>query len=238
MANNLRILYNNVATAVGGSSTAASLSDYKSQYQTGSSFTVTTSAISGPVAVIAVLVGDVGPVTMNANSAINTENTTSTISTTPMAGYGGVKYVAVYYTQASPTTSFSITFSRAVNVSRFIIGNYWSPKYNTSYGISVGYSDSSVKDRLQSGDQYITVMPRNKVMQFDLQYLDESEKFTLFDILRGISVTKPIFISAFPSDTYQDKEQMYSIYGRLSTPPNMSYHTYTMYASSLQFDEV
>ena len=234
---NLRIISKNQVTAVSGSTTGANAAnDYKSQFQSGNSFTVTTTSITGAVAIIAVLAEDVDAVTMTCTTAV-TESTTSTINTTPGIQYGGVKYVALYRTLNSGTTSFAVTFNKTVKVSRFIIGNYWSPTHNMGYGISVGYTDSSTVERLQTGDQYIVALPRHKTMQFELQYLNETDKFTMFDIARVCGKVTPVFVSAFPGDTHQDKEQMYSIYGRFNTPANIAHSTFTMYSSSLQLEE-
>lgn len=232
---NLRIVSNNQVTAVGGSATAAACNDYKSQFQTGTSFTVTTSSLTGAIAIVAVLAEDVGPVTMTVSDSV-TESSTSSTNTTPNVAHGGVKYVALY-TTASAATSFSITFNKSVKVSRFIIGKYWSPTHNVGYGVSVGYNEATTIERLQSGDQYIVKQPKNKTLQFELQYLNEQDKFELFDILRIQGKSTPLFVSVFPQDTFQDKEQMYSIYGRLNTLSNIAYATYTMYTSSLQLEE-
>jgi hypothetical protein len=153
-------------------------------------------------------------------------------------GYGGGKYIVKYYTLASSTTSFTVTFSSSVKVSRFMIGNYWSPKYNTNFGVQVGYEDATTSERLQSGDLYTTIAPRNKTLQFDLQYMDESDKFQLFDIYRSIGKTKPVFVSVFPEDLDKQKEQMYSIYGKFNTLSNISYIMYSIYSSSLQLEEI
>ena len=233
---NLRIVSNNQVTAVGGSATAAACNDYKSQFQSGSSFVVTTSSLTGSIAIVAVLAEDVGPVTMTVSSSV-TENTTSSTNTTPNVAHGGVKYVALY-TTVSGATSFNISFNKVVKVSRFIIGKYWSPTHNVGYGVSVGYNEASTIERLQSGDQYVVKQPKNKTLQFELQYLNEQDKFQLFDIVRIQGKTTPVFASVFPLDTLQDKEQMYSIYGRFNSLPNIAHTTYTMYSSSIQLEEI
>lgn len=235
---NLRILYNNKVTQVNSSATAKSLNDYKSQFDTGTTFTVTTSSVSGPVAVVAMLTESTGSVTMTVTGQTGVTEATTSSFTGQTPGYGGGKYIAKYFTLAAGTTSFTVTFGTAVKVSKFLVGNYWSPKYNTGYGMQVGYADATSFERLQSGDLYSINAPRNKTLQFDLQYMDESDKFQLFDIIKSIGKTKPLFISLFPQDTDQQKEQMYSIYGRLASPPNIGYVTYTMYSSSLQLEEI
>lgn len=232
---NLRIVSNNQVTAVGGSTTAAATNDYKSQFQSGTSFVVTTSSLTGPIAIVAVLAEDIGPVTMTVSSSV-VDSTTSTTNTTPNVAFGGVKYVALY-TTASAATSFTVTFNKSVKVSRFIIGNYWSPTHNVGYGVSTGYNDASSIERLQSGDQYVVKQPKNKILQFELQYLNENDKFQFFDILRVQGKATPLFVSVFPEDALKDKEQMYSIYGRFNTLSNIAHSTFTMYSSSVQLEE-
>ena len=236
--NNLRIVTDNKVTQVNGSSTAKSLNDYKSQTDSGTSFTITTSSVTGPVVIVAMLAEQMGSVTMTVTGQGSVTEATISNFTGQTSGYGGVKYVAKYFTLNSGTTSFTVTFSQSVKVSKFIVGNYWSPKYNTGYGVQVGYEDAATYERLQNGDLYTTVAPRNKTMQFELQYMDESDKFQLFDIYRSVGKAKALFASIFPEDDDQQKEQMYSMYGKFATIGNINYVMYTMYASSIQLTEV
>ena len=65
---------------------------------------------------------------------------------------------------------------------------------------------------LQDGDPYATLSPRNNTLQCDLQYIDESDKFYLFDILKYIGKSKAILVSVFTQDYNKQKEQMYLRY--------------------------
>lgn len=238
--NNLRIVSNNLLTQVNGSTTAKSLNDYKSQTDTNTSFILTTTAVTNsPLAIIAVIADSVGPVTMTVVGELPavTESTTSNFTGQTVSS-GGVKYVVKYLTPAPGRTSFTVTFPASVKISRFIVGNYWSPKYNTGYGVQVGYEDATVNERLQSGDLYTTISPRNKTLQFDLQYMDETDKFQLFDIYRSVGKARAIFVSVFPQNTDQQKEQMYSIYGKFNSLGNIAHTMFTMYSSSLQLEEI
>jgi hypothetical protein len=153
--------------------------------------------------------------------------------------YTGGKYVTVYLDLGTTsTTSFTVSFSSSVSVSRLIIGNYWSPVYNTSYGVQIGVQDNTDYIRLQTGDLYSVLGSRNKTMQFDLQYLTAADKNYLFDIMRSVSKTKPIFVSVFPGSNDPEQEQLYSIYGRVSTPAQISYAMFSMYSSQLQLEEI
>lgn len=234
----LRLVYENKLTQVAGSASHPTLNDFKSQTSTGTSFTLTTSSISGDVAVIAHLPEHNGSITMTITTpyASRTESTVTSSSNLP-AGYGGGKYVAIYLTGVAARTSFAITFNQSVKVSRFIVGNYWSPKYNIPYGISVGYQDLSSQDRLTGGDLYTNPGPRHKTLSFELEYLHESDKFNLFKIIKSVGKTGSIFVSAFPGDTDLEREQMYSIYGKFSELSQIVFAQYTRYTSSVSIEE-
>lgn len=237
--NNLRILYaNKLTNATGGLAPSNLLNDFKSQTSTSSTFTLTTSSLTGKVAVVALLAETTASITMTVNGTAEVESTYSLISSPGTLGYGGGKYVVVYLTLAAATTSFSVTFSSAVKVSRFIVGNYWSPTYNTSFGVQVGYEDLTTTERLQSGDLYNTPGPRHKTLSFSLDYVTDAEKFKLFDIVKLLGKSKPLFVSVFPEDTDVEREQMYSIYGKFTNLPSITYAMFTKYTSSLQLEEI
>lgn len=233
----LRLIYNNQLTQVAGSATHPTTNDYKSQTSTGTSFALTTSAISGNAAVVAYLPEHTGSITMTVTGfpAVTEANVSATSNL--QTGYGGGKYVVVYVTGLSARTSFIVTFSTSVKVSRFIVGNYWSPTYNIPFGISVGHTDTSSSERLQGGDLYTTPGPRNKTLQFQLEYLTDTDKYQFFSILKSVGKIGCIFVSAFPEDTDKAREQMYSIYGKLTGLSAISYAQYTRYTSSVDLEE-
>jgi hypothetical protein len=234
---NLRLLHTNRLTQVAGSATHPATNDFKSQTSTGTSFVLTTATVSGSVAIVAYLPEHTGTITMTVTglSAV-TEATTSATSSLP-AGYGGGKYVVVYVTSLANTTSFTVTFNTSVKVSRFIVGNYWSPQYNIPFGVSVGYTDTTTSERLQGGDLYSTPGPRHKTLQFELQYLTDTDKFEFFSILKTVGKFGCVFVSVFPEDTDKAREQMYSLYGKLTNLNAIAYAQYTRYASSVELEE-
>ena len=230
-ANNLRVLLDNKITAVGGSSLAKSMNDYTSQYDAAATtFTITTSPISGPVAVVAILAGYTGPITMTVTGQGSVTETIYQSSTAP-------RYIARYFTAPDNTTMLTITFSVSVNVSKFIVDNYWSPKYNVPYGTQVYYDDLTKFERTISGDLRTTLAPKAKHIQLNLDNIHPVDKLYIYKIMKTIGLPKPIFLSVYPE--YSDKalEQMYSIYGRTNTAPSISYAKYQTYSSSLHIEE-
>lgn len=233
----LRIIHNNKLTQVAGSSTHPATNDYKSQTSTSTSFVLTTSSVSGNLAIVAYLPEHTGAITMTVTGFPSVTDPTISSTTNLSNGYGGGKYVVAYLTNVSARTSFTVTFNTSVKVSRFIVGNYWSPQHNIPFGITAGYTDTSTSERLQSGDLYSTPGPRNKVMQFALEYLTDSDKYEFFSILKNVGKLGCIFVSAFPEDSDKNREQMYSIYGKLTNLNGISYAQYTRYTSSVDLEE-
>lgn len=237
--NNLRILYNSLAVEINDVATSKALNDFKSQYIEGTTFKIdTSSVVSGQVAVVFMLAEEIGPVTMTVTgySAV-AENTSGTFTSLPV-GYGGGKYLVKYLDIVTPVSTLNVTLSKSVKVSRILTGNYWTPQFNTGFGVTVGYEDTSSSERLQSGDLYTTNGPMHKTLGFDLQYVTETDKSTFWDIVRICGKKKPIFVSVFPEDTDQAKTQLYSCFGKFASLPTLNHYIYSMYSTSIQLEEV
>lgn len=125
-----------------------------------------------------------------------------------------------------------------LEISRVIAGTYWTPTYNTEYGLSVGISDSSTKSRTQTGNLITDIGTSNKTLSFSLNYLTQVDRDTLFSIISTLGTKKSLYVSLFPEDTEPTKEQIYQIYGRLSDLATISNPVYSMYASSINIEEV
>lgn len=255
MVNNLRILTRDIITAVNNSETAKCMNDFKSQYDTGSTFSLSGDFYyadnNEKYAIVLYLAENPGPTTIYLKD--DTYNSqiayySASIPYNPLfggrneapLGYGSGGYIVLYVTgsQIKNRLRLKLEFSGPVKLSRIMMGQYWSPKYNANYGISIGYTDMTSVERLQGGDQYAVIGPRHKTLRFDLQYVDQADKDYLLDLAKLVGRSKPIFISVFPEDTDKTKEQMYSVIGRLVTPPNISHTMYSMYATSLEIEEL
>ena len=164
--------------------------------------------------------------------------------------YGGGTYARVWLTAAQSaiavrylgieiqdTTSTSYT-----EISRLIVGNYWSPTYNTGYGIEAGIKDLSEHVRTEGGDLLTRRGPRYRTLNFDLNWMNAADRKEMTKILLANGTSKPIFASLFPDSTGDDedyqREGVHQIYGKLSTAPGISYSNYAIYATSLELEEV
>lgn len=178
--------------------------------------------------------------------------------TNPLAAntyaYGGGTYATVWLNatiRAISTARYvliKITDTRAaatglyIEASRLVIGQYWTPKYNTGYGMTSGIKDLSTHERTESGDLVTQRGPRSSVLGFDLQWLDPSDRVIMTKILLGNGMPKPLFISLFPENgstaAQLEMERSHQIYGKLMTVPGLTYSNLDIYNTRFDLEEV
>ena len=277
MANNLRVIYNNVAdssSTLTATSTALGYDISNTKKDTKGSVwrsagTVTSATIDMTWATVHTISAVILPYTnlttsatirirLYSDTAFATQIFDSGVVTavpsqlpsyyTSSANYryafGGGSCARKYITQTANCRAMRIDIADSTNtdtyleVSRIIAGAYWSPTYNTEFGLSVGIADSSTKSRTQTGNLITDIGTSNKTLSFNLSYMNKTDRDTLFSIVSTIGTKKSIYVSLFPEDAEPAKEQIYQVYGRLSDIATISNPMYSMYASSINIEEV
>lgn len=160
--------------------------------------------------------------------------------------YGGGTYARAWFPSGNQPSCLSLLITindpdnqqTYIEASRLVIGAYWTPKYNTSFGLSTAVKDMSEHTRSESGDLVTNRGIRYSTMNFDLKYLDPSDRNEFSKIVRGSGLPKPIFISLFPEDADSGKEQIHQIYGKLSQLGPISHHIFEMYSTTIDIEEM
>lgn len=161
--------------------------------------------------------------------------------------YGGGNYGRVWIPLASQIACTSLLIeivdsqnqNNYIEASRLVVGSYWSPKYNTSYGLSSGVKDLSNNTRTEAGDLISNRGITYRNMNFELKYLTASDRLEFTKILRGNGLSRPLLISLFPDNSSDwDKEQAHQIYGKLSQLPELAHPIYEMYSTTVDIEEV
>lgn len=129
--------------------------------------------------------------------------------------------------------------SKYLQASRLVIGSYWSPTYNTGYGMVSDYKDMSRSERAESGALITSAGARYATMQFNLDWMNDKDRIELNRLNRIKGTSGSIFVSLFPdqSDDW-NLEQMYQIYGRLANTVPVTHPMYDFYSSSMDIEEV
>lgn len=153
----------------------------------------------------------------------------STQATTP------VRYLGIEISDPTNTAGF-------IEISRMIVGDYWSPTYNTGYDIESGIKDLSEHLRTEGGDLITKRGPRFRTLNFDLKWLKGSDRKEMTKIFLGNGISKPLFVSLFPDSTGVDedfhREGIHQIYGKMVQIPGVSYTSYEIYSTNIGLEEV
>lgn len=158
--------------------------------------------------------------------------------------YGGGTYARVWLTNQTSCRKVTIeitdtTSTGYIEASRLVIGRYWSPKYNTSYGLSSSIKDLTSNARTEAGDLVSTRSVKYNTLSFDLKYLTPSDRSEFLAIVRGNGVSKPMFISLFPNNNEDwDKEFQHQIYGKLAQLSPLQHPIFEMYSTQIEVEEI
>lgn len=160
--------------------------------------------------------------------------------------FGGGTYARIYIPvniQAACTSMIieidDVITDKYIEAARLIIGPYWSPTYNTSYGLSYTPKDTTTHLRTESGDLLSNRGPRFGSMTFDLKYMNTADRSMLYSILRGNGLPRPMFVSLFPENSDDwDLEQQFQLYGKLSQLSSLQYVNFIQYSSQIDMEEI
>jgi len=158
--------------------------------------------------------------------------------------YGRGTYARLWFTPTT-CTSLTITITDVANTagylefSRLIVGNYWMPKYNIEFGLSASVKDLTTQDRTEAGDLISNRGIRYNAMHFDLKWLTPTDRLQLTNILKGGGMFNASLISLFPDNSDDwTKEQLFMIYGKMTQLPDIVHPMYTMYTTTIDFEEI
>ena len=158
--------------------------------------------------------------------------------------YGGGQSARVWIPegiQAAATTIAIViedTSLSYIEASRVIMGSHWSPRFNTSFGLSIATKDLSAHSRTIAGDLDTIRSTRSQAMTFDLKYLDYLDRTEFLKIVKGNGLPKPLFISLFPEDADTGKEQAFQLFGKLSQLDPLTHPVFEMYSSSITIESI
>lgn len=136
-------------------------------------------------------------------------------------------------------TDTASTAGQTIDIGRLIMGPYWAPKYNTSYGVTTNITDMSTSERSEAGDLITFEAPYFKSLSLELKYMEKDDRDKLLELYRLLGTRRPMFISIFPDNTDDwGKEGAYQLFGKFSTITGLTHSMFSIYASNLDIEEV
>jgi hypothetical protein len=148
--------------------------------------------------------------------------------------YNGATKTSVWFNQEYSVQKVVIILNNnsTIDCSRIVCGTYWESSRQANNGITLGITDTSVITTSRAGDVYTDRRPITETMQFQLNYLYETDRQKLQQIMRAYGSNGLLFICVFPDNTNTEITQSYSIYGR-SQDNNLEYAMFGLYNRSM-----
>lgn len=125
-----------------------------------------------------------------------------------------------------------------IECSRLVLGNYWEPEYNASYGASVTPVDTSIQTRTAAGDMVVDAGFAYRKLAIALDHMTAQGRANLWRIVWGNGKRRPLLISLFPNHADPELEQTHQIYGRMPDLAAISTPYYQAYATTIDVEEL
>lgn len=157
--------------------------------------------------------------------------------------FGGGAYARAWFPRAT-ARQFVIDLADPGNpagyieCSRLVMGNYWEPEINASYGASVTPLDTSTLYRTAAGEQRVAAGSTYRKLSLPLEHMTSLDRASVWRLVRGSGKRRPILVSLFPGDVDPELEQAHQLYGRLSDLAAISTPYFETYATSLDIEEL
>lgn len=149
-------------------------------------------------------------------------------------GFGGATKTSVWLGRIYTAKKLVITLtnSAVIDCARIVCGTYWESTRQASNGITVDFADGSDVTTTRSGNTYVDRKPILDSLNLSLEYIDDSDRKQLLNIMRSWGSNGLIYLCVFPDNTNPELTQSYSIYGR-NQNNSIQYQLYSLYNTSL-----
>jgi len=150
--------------------------------------------------------------------------------------FGGATKTSLFLTSPVTISSFTITLNSnngtAIDCSRIICGRSWTSTRLPSNGLSINTVDNSEISTTRSGNTYVDKKYIQESLNLNLEYLIDTDRVELLNIIRSWGSSGFIFVCPFPDNNNPEITQSYSIYGR-NQSNSIEYVLFSLYRASL-----
>jgi len=122
-----------------------------------------------------------------------------------------------------------------VQAGRLFIGPAWQPKYNMSYGNSLGWETKTVVDETLSGAEYFDRRTPYRVARISIDWMSQDEGFSkAFEITRRAGMDQEIMYVHDPTDTVHALRRRFLCRMRTLNPIENPYYNINKQAFELK----
>lgn len=155
--------------------------------------------------------------------------------------YGGASKSAVWLGAQYSARSCLVDLADSANpagyidCARLVIGGYFEPAYNASYGAQAGIADTSVASRNDAGDLLADRGTLHDTLSVSLQFMPEADRAALLKIIRTVGASRNLFLSLLPGNVSSVAEQDHMVYGKRSNSA-LSFDVFNAFSNKLDME--
>ena len=122
-----------------------------------------------------------------------------------------------------------------IDNARLVVGAYWEPAYNASYGAQTSVVDRSTNSRNDAGDNLADRSTQHDTLALSLDFLGETDRARLMQIMRNAGTARNVFVSLLPASASPVAEQDAMIYGKRANAA-MSFDHYAVFSNKIDIE--
>lgn len=122
-----------------------------------------------------------------------------------------------------------------IDNARLVVGAYWEPAYNASYGAQVSVVDRTTNSRNDAGDNLADRGTQHDTLSLSLEWLGETDRARLMQIMRNAGTARNVFVSLLPGWVDAVAEQDHMIYGKRANA-GVSFDHYALFSNKIDIE--
>lgn len=122
-----------------------------------------------------------------------------------------------------------------IDNARLVVGAYWEPAYNASYGAQASVVDRSTNSRNDAGDNLTDRGTQHDTLALSLDFLGETDRARLMQIMRNAGTARNVFVSLLPGWVDAVAEQDHMVYGKRANA-GVSFDHYALFSNKLDIE--
>lgn len=122
-----------------------------------------------------------------------------------------------------------------IDNARLVVGAYWEPERNASYGATASVVDRTANSRNDAGDNLADRGTQHDTLSLNLEWLGETDRARLMQIMRNAGTARNVFVSLLPGWVDPVAEQDHMIYGKRANA-GVSFDHYALFSNKIDIE--
>lgn len=151
---------------------------------------------------------------------------------------------AIWLSQATLAKKMEVVIQDAAPLDNFFeigcvaAGAYWSPERGCEFGCQMVFIDNTEQGRSDAGDLRVDRGCTYRKLSVDVSNMTSVDKTRMWKTVSKVGKHSPLFVSVIPEADNPSDEQLYQVYGKLTTDASIVFKFLDMFDTNLEIEEL